>query len=310
MFKIISSGSYLPEFEVSNEDLSLVVETNDEWICQRTGIRARRFSQGEKTSELATKALKSALEKASLSPNDLDLIIVATTTPDLSFPSTACIVQGLVKATKAFAFDVNAVCSGFVYAMTIANGFFHSMSNVNRIAVIGADVMSSILNMDDRSTCVLFGDGAGAVILERSDSGSGIISSSVSSNGSKSPLYTPSSGVKMNGSDVFKYATSNISSSLLSALNICKKSTEDLSAVFIHQANKRIVEYVSKNLSIPLEKIPVNIDKYGNTSAASIPILLDEVLNSDGRLNIEDGSLISFSAAGAGMTSGSIIMRF
>ncbi len=311
MFKIVSSGSYLPPLSVSNHDLSSVVDTSDDWIYQRTGIRCRRYSQGEKTSDLAAKALISAMQKKSISPEEIDVIILATTTPDISFPSTACLVQGIVKATNAFAFDLNAVCSGFVYAMTIANGIFYSMQNVNRIAVIGADLMTSVLNMNDRSTCVLFGDGAGALILERTISDSGIISSSLSSNGMKNSLYSDNHGLKMNGSDVFKYATSHISSSLMSALSICGKNPEDLSALFVHQANKRIIEFISKSLSISIDKIPLNIDRYGNTSAASIPILFDEVISDNKRhnFNIVNGSLVSFSSAGSGMTSGSIIVR-
>ncbi len=307
MSKILSSGKYVPSRIVTNDDLSKIVDTSDEWISKRTGIKERRFAQdGENTSDMAAAAILDALSKIDADVNSLDAIILATTTPDLKFPSVACLVQKKIGAKNAFCMDIQAVCSGFIYALSVANNFIKS-GMAKRVAVVGSDKMSSIINMRDRNTCVLFGDGAGCVIIEESKSESVIIDIILKSNGSLADILKTDSEnhVLMNGIDVFKYAISEMESGVLSILDKNGFVASDLSLVFAHQANKRIILHVAQSLSLDESLFPMNLDRYGNTSAASIPLVFDE--NFD---RLKRGDLIAMSAVGGGMTSGTALIRF
>ncbi len=308
--KIIASGSFLPEKIVTNADLSKIVDTTDEWIVQRTGINERRIAQeGELVSDMGAKALTSALKSANISPLELDAIILATTTPDLKFPATACIIQDKVGAKNAFAFDVQAVCSGFVYAISIADSFIKSGKS-KKIAVIGAEKLSSIINWQDRSTCVLFSDGAGAVILSQEENNSsGILDWKLHSNGALSEILRTDkdSFITMNGREVFKYATNAFATGLMNILEKNNLKSQDLSAVLLHQANSRIAAYVAEKLGLPLSLFPMTLHKYGNNSAATIPILFDECMRA-GRF--KNGDIIAIQAVGGGMTDGSLLYKF
>lgn len=315
--KIIATGAYLPSKVLRNEDLPDSLETSDEWITARTGIKQRHLvADGEYASDLAAKALMNCLKEKNLPIHCLDGIIVATTTPDVVFPSTAALVQKKIGLSNcAMAFDINAVCTGFVYALAIADSMIKN-GICKRIAVIGAETMSKILDWNDRSTCVLFGDGAGVFILEASTQGeSKIIASELYANGVQSDALTVGSGVgtgelkgklKMKGLEVFKFAVDKMSSTSESLLVKNGFKTEDIDWLLLHQANMRIIESVAEKLKIPNEKAVCTIDMHANTSAASIPLAFNHYYKNG---KIKEGNLIVISAAGAGLTWGGLLIR-
>jgi 3-oxoacyl-[acyl-carrier-protein] synthase-3 len=321
--KIISTGSYVPNNIVTNDDLSKIVETDDEWISSRTGIRERRISLGENTSALAAKAGLDAIENAGLTPMDIDLLIVATTTPDCFTPSTACIVQDIIGAKKAYAFDVSAACSGFIYAISVADKIMRAGEEVNAL-VIGAETLSRIVNWSDRSTCVLFGDGAGAVVLKKTEE-KGIMSSVLGSDGTlgRSSLtcgeFVPRNPyiknekeedeiyINMDGKEIFRFAVNKIPQAVNEVLAKAETSLDEVKLIFPHQANLRIVDAAAKKLNLPKEKFYVNLNKYGNTSAASIPLALDEA-NKNGLL--QQGDKLVLVGFGGGLTWGSVFLQW
>ncbi|HEX7466218.1 MAG TPA: beta-ketoacyl-ACP synthase III [Usitatibacter sp.] len=315
--RITGTGSYLPEKLVTNRDLESLVETSDDWIVARTGIRERHIAaEGEFTSDLALHACRSALAAAGRGPGDVDLIVVATSTPDMVFPSSACLLQAKLGVKRGAAFDLQAVCSGFVYALGTADLFIRS--GQSRCAlVVGAEIFSRILDWKDRGTCVLFGDGAGAVVLEASDT-PGILSSHLHADGSyASILNTPghvSAGavqgdptLKMDGGAVFKLAVRVLEESAREALAANAMKIEDLDIYIPHQANVRIVSHVAKKLGIPEAKCIVTVDRHANTSAASIPLALDVAVR-DGR--VRKGHLVLLQGVGGGFTWGSVLLRY
>ena len=319
--QVIGCGGYLPERVVSNEELAQTVETSDEWIRQRTGIGERRIAaKGEMTSDLAVKASQEALEKAGISGSDLDLIVLATTTPDQTFPATAARVQAKLGMDRGAAFDVQAVCSGFVYAVALADNFIR-LGQANRALVIGAETFSRILDWNDRGTCVLFGDGAGAVVLEAAEgegtsSDRGILSTHLHSDGRGHDLLYVDGGVsstqttgqvRMNGKEVFKHAVNRLSEVVDEALSANGLAAEDLSWLVPHQANRRIIDSMARKLNLPPERVVSTIDHHGNTSAASIPLALAEAC-SDGRIN--KGDLVLMEAMGGGLTWGAALVRW
>ena len=314
--RIISTGSYLPEKTLTNLDLEKMVETSDQWIIERTGIKERRIVNGNQAaSDLAYEASKVALEMAGRKAEDIDLIIAATITGDMPFPSTACILQDKLGAKNAAAFDVNAACSGFLYGLYIADGFIRSGMH-KRILVIGTEVLSTITDWEDRTTCILFGDGAGAVIVEPTEEDRGIISMSINSDGSFwELLHMPAGGskqpasresvdnklhcIKLKGNETFKFAVRTLEDIVVKILEENKLVLSQLSLLIPHQANLRIIQATAERLGLPLDKVLINIDKYGNTSAASIPIALDEAVTT-GR--VKDGDYILLEAFGGGLT--------
>lgn len=316
--KLISTGSYLPKKILTNEDLSKIVDTSDEWIVSRTGIKQRHIADDlEKTSDLALEACKKALQKANLTPEDIDGIIVATTTPDLVFPSTASILQRKLGSRKGFAFDVQAVCSGFVYALSVADSMIRA-GRAKRMLVIGAETFSRIIDWKDRNTCVLFGDGAGAVILEQTTqnpsegNNPGILDAQIFTDGhfteelrtTEVTEQNPHAHVVMNGSEVFKHAVTNLASvaDLILEKNNLKK--EDLTWLVPHQANLRIITATGKKLHLPSERVVITVDKHANTSAASIPLALDSVFD-----KMKKGDLILTESMGGGFTWGAALIR-
>ncbi|GFP74905.1 beta-ketoacyl-ACP synthase III [Clostridium fungisolvens] len=321
--KIISTGSYAPNNIVTNDDLSKIVETDDQWISSRTGIRERRISLGENTSALAAKAGLDAINNAGLTPMDIDLLIVATTTPDMFTPSTACIVQDIIGAKKAYAFDVSAACSGFIYALSVADKIMRAGEEVNAL-VIGAETLSRIVNWNDRGTCVLFGDGAGAVVLKKSEE-KGIISSVLGSDGTlgrssltsgefvpKNPYIENDNKeddiyINMDGKEIFRFAVNKIPQAVNEVLAKAETSLDEVKLIFPHQANLRIVDAAAKKLDLPKEKFYVNLNKYGNTSAASIPLALDEA-NKNGLL--QQGDKLVLVGFGGGLTWGSVFLQW
>ncbi len=319
MNKLFSSGitgvgSCLPEKVLTNLDLEKIVDTSDEWIKARTGICSRRICDDKtNASDLAARAAELALQDAGLQPEEVDMIIVATVTGDMVFPSTACIVQKKIVALNAAAFDVEAACSGFLYALTVGDQFIKT-GMYNNVLVIGVDIFSRILDWEDRKTCVLFGDGAGAVVLQRTEEGSGILSSYIGADGTGSSvltaggdriLTTPESienklkYVKMDGSEVFKFAVRTMEKAALEALKRCNLSLEDIDFLIPHQANMRIIDAGVKRLKLTPEQVYVNIDKYANMSAASIPVALDEAVK---KSLIKKGDVLVLVAFGAGLT--------
>jgi 3-oxoacyl-[acyl-carrier-protein] synthase-3 len=320
---IRGTGRYVPENRVTNDDLAKIVDTNDDWITSRTGIKERRISSGENTSDLACFAAKNALEDAGVSAEEVDLIIVATVTPDMFTPATACIVQSKLGAKKAAAFDINAACSGFIYGINVAAQFVIS-GVYNNVLVIGAETLSKIINWQDRNTCVLFGDGAGAVLLSNSTE-KGIGSILIASDGDKGEVlqsaalpinnpYTPDSldtvghnHIVMEGREVFKFATGVIVESIEEILHKENLTMEDIKYVVPHQANLRIIDYAAKKLCAEPDKFYVNVDKYGNTSSASIPIALDEI-NRNGLLS--KGDKIIIVGFGGGLTYGAALLQW
>lgn len=314
--KIISSGSYLPEKILTNSDLEKMVDTTDAWITERTGIKQRHVCTDDQlTSDIAFEAAKKAIEKSHLEAGDIEMIILATTTPDLTFPATATTVQNKLGAKKAFAFDIQAVCSGFVYAITTANNFIQS-GQVKNALVIGADSLSKIVDWNDRNTCVLFGDGAGAVILEATNEDEGILSSTLHSDGSLNNILKTTGGpssnqtsgvIDMSGKEVFKHAVSKMSNCVISALNKVDLNVENIDLLIPHQANARILSAVAKKLSLSEDKVIITVEKHGNTSAASIPLALDEALDQN---KINKGDIVVLEALGGGLTWGSIVIKW
>ena len=314
-------GSYLPKNKFSNEDLSQFIDTSDEWITKRSGIKSRHFvSKNELTSDLATNAALKAIKMSELNINDIDLIIVATTTPDNTFPSTATRVQQKLGA-KGIAFDVQAVCAGFVFALSVASSMMKDNHSKNCI-VIGADSMSKLLNWEDRTTSVLFGDGAGAVVLQKEENldkkfeGWGILSNVIHSDGNFYDLLCTNSGVSLNqkvgfiemvGKEVFKHAVEKLCSSFQEALDLCNKNISHIDWLIPHQANQRILSAVSDKLKIKNEKVISTVEFHGNTSAASIPLALDVAIASK---KVKNGNIIGLQAIGGGLSWGSSIIKF
>jgi 3-oxoacyl-[acyl-carrier-protein] synthase-3 len=315
--RIMGTGSYLPEKVLSNHDLEKMVETDDQWIQERTGIKKRHIvADDETTTDLAFNAAEKAIEAAGIDNTQIDLIIVATTTPTRIFPSTAALVQERLGISGCPAFDIQAVCTGFVYALTVADKFIKSGSAKNAL-VIGAESLSRIVDWTDRNTCVLFGDGAGAVVLQASEE-TGILSTHIHSDGKYNALLSVPTGpgsadseakpfIEMQGNDVFKIAVrtlSSIADETLAANNLCKK---DIDWLIPHQANIRIIAATAKKLSMPMDRVVVTVDEHGNTSAASIPLALDVAVR-DGR--IQRGETLLLEAFGGGFTWGSALLNF
>ena len=315
---MISVGSYLPQRVVTNAELASFVDTSDEWIRQRTGIAQRHIvAEGEKTSDLARNAAQQALERAGIKADQLDLIIVATSTPDDTFPSTATKVQHQLGASGAIAFDVQAVCAGFVYALDVADAML-SAGRGKRALVIGAESFSKILDWNDRSTCVLFGDGAGAVLLERSDEahGYGVLASRLHADGAhRDILYVdggPSSSgevghVRMEGNKVFRHAVEKLSSVMDEVLEAAGMPVTEVDWLVPHQANIRIIEGMQKKMNLPDSQVVKTVHEHANTSAASIPLALAEAVG-DGR--ISDGQVLAFEAIGGGLVWGAALVRY
>ena len=314
--RIAGTGSYLPEKILSNADLEKMIDTTDDWIFTRTGIRERHIiAENEFTSDMAVRAALKAIEVAQITPNDIDLIIIATTTPDRTFPSTACLVQEKLGITNNCpAFDIQAVCSGFVFALATADNFIKSGAS-KRALVIGADAMSRITDWTDRSNCILWGDGSGAVILEASEE-PGIISTHLHANGSYADLLmvekgvSNSSGLKtitMEGNAVFKVAVNTLDAIVDETLDANGMAKSDVDWLVPHQANIRILQSTAKKLGMSMDQVVVTVDKHGNTSAASIPLALDVAVK-DGR--IKRGETILMEAFGGGFTWGSVLMKY
>lgn len=316
--RILGTGSYLPEKIVSNDDLSKIVETDDEWIFSRSGIRNRHIAaEDQATSDLALIAAKNALEAANIAPEELGGIIVATTTPDLTFPSTAAILQAkLGIETTCMAFDVQAVCSGFVYALATANGFFKSGMS-KPILVVGAEKMSSLLNWEDRTTCVLFGDGAGAVVLgATTDTTDGVLSTHLHADGRHCDMLRTSGGASstgdtghltMQGREVFKFAVEAMSGAVKEALETNNMAADAIDWMVPHQANIRIIEATAKKLNMPMDRVVTTLENQGNTSAASIPLALDYAVRKG---DIKRGQTVLIEAMGGGFTWGAALIRY
>ncbi len=323
--QITALGMYVPEKRVTNEDLAHVVDTSDEWIRERSGIRERRIvSDGQANSDLSVKAVENAFRDRDIRPEELDLIIVATVTPDMMFPSTACIVQDKIGAKNAWAFDLSGACSGFLYAMATGAQFIQT-GRYKKVLVVGTDVMSSILNFEDRSTCVLFGDGAGAILLEPTEEDDvGIIDFLLHSDGAGGKfLYMPGGGslhpashetidkkmhyVHQDGRNVFKHAVKLITQVSGDILERNGYSSDDVTLYVPHQANKRIIQSSLERLGLRPEQVVINIDRYANTTAATIPIGLAEA-HQTGR--IKKGDLLLLASFGAGFTWGSVLLKW
>ena len=320
--KIIGTGSYLPNEAVSNDELAARlakdgVETSDEWIRSRTGITQRHIASPNQTSsDLAMFAAQSALEMAGVGALEIDLIIVATTSPDMTFPSTACILQSKIGADNAAAFDVQAVCSGFVYALTTADAMIRA-GQAKKALVVGAEVFSRMLDWRDRGTCVLFGDGAGAVVLSASDE-PGILASKIHANGRLNSILQVSSSIQngqvvgnpymyMDGQAVFKNAVTALGDVAVEVLEAANMDAEQLDWLIPHQANIRIIQATAKRLDFPMDKVVVTVDQHGNTSAASVPLALDTAVR-DGR--IQKGHTVLVQGVGGGFTWGANLFRF
>jgi len=321
---IIGTGSFVPERILTNVELEKTVETTDEWITTRTGIKERRIAaEGESTSDLAAKAALAAMENAGITADEIDLIIVATVTPDMFFPSTACFVQTKIGARKAACFDVSAACAGFLYALEIAQQFITSHT-YDTILVIGAEKLSSIVDWTDRNTCVLFGDGAGAAILRHRGGGHGVISTYMASDGGLADiLYIPGGGsrnpvtkdnadqrlncIKMNGKETYKHAVNSMLAAANRALADANLKPSDLACIIPHQANLRIIEAIAGRMNVPMERFMINLDRYGNTSAAAVAIALDEA-NRTGRMKVGDYVLLV--VFGGGLTWASSVIQW
>tara|TARA_B100000767_G_scaffold248956_1_gene250232 strand:- start:645 stop:1586 length:942 start_codon:yes stop_codon:yes gene_type:complete len=307
--KVIGSGSYLPEKILTNHDLAKIVDTSHDWIFERTGIEQRHIaSENESSVDMAYKASLKAMSMAQLSPGDIDMIIVATATPERKFPSTAVLLQDNLKIEQGFAFDINAACAGFVYALDIADKYIQSKVARN-ILVVGSEKMSSLLDWKDRNTCVLFGDGAGAVILSES-SKPGILSTNIGSNGSYKDLLTVNIDpefIEMKGNDVFKIAVKTMGKLAVSTLEKNNITIDQIDWLIPHQANSRIINAIAKKISLPSEKVILTVNKHGNTSAASIPLAFDDAYHNG---SLKEGNLIMLEAFGAGFTWGSVLLKF
>ena len=322
---LAGTGRGVPAARMTNHDFaSIGIETSDEWIVERTGISERRIARnGESTCSMAAEAARKAMQRAGVAPGEIDTIILSTATPDRLLPATAVDLQAELHATRAAAFDVSAACSGWLYGLTVAEGMI--MTGAAKTAlVVGSEKMSAIVDWQDRATCVLFGDGAGAAVLKRSREGKGILSSFLRSDGTLADLlYRPHGGaatpfsaevladrshyVKMAGREVFKHAVRMMADSADRALDGARLTAEDVDLMIPHQANVRIIEATAKHANIPMSKVFVNVDRYGNTSSASIPIALDEAIEA-GR--VKEGSTVLLCAFGAGFTWGSMVVRF
>ncbi|WP_028579076.1 beta-ketoacyl-ACP synthase III [Desulfogranum japonicum] len=320
---IIGTGSCVPSRSLSNEDLEKMVETSDKWITTRTGIKTRHISgPDEQNYQLASKAAKRALEMAEVDPADIGLIVVATLSPHMIMPSTACFVQAEIGADNAFAYDLNAACAGFTYALDLARHYVQSQPGM-KVLVIGSETLSTRVDWQDRNTCVLFGDGAGAAVVTGTEEDRGIIGSKLHSDGNHwDLLYMDSpesqnadlvkedwqgSLIRMNGGDIFKHAVRNMDEAVKALLDRHRFSIDDLDLLIPHQANIRILRKLQERLKLPDEKVFVNLHKYGNTSAASIPIALDEA-NRQGMLH--KGDLVALCTFGGGLTWGSLLLRW
>ena len=319
--RIAGTGSYLPEKVLTNADLTKFVDTSDEWIATRTGIRERHVAaEGETTGDLAYQAALRALESAGVDASELDLIVLGTTTPDLVFPSTACLLQHRLGANGCPAFDVNAACSGFVYALSVAAKFIRSGA-VKTALVVGSETLTRMLDWGDRSTCVLFGDGAGAVLL-KADTETGILSTHLHADGGKKELlwnpvgvsvgFRPgehNAGVKvlMTGNEVFKHAVKALDAVVEETLEANGLDRHEIDWLIPHQANLRIIEATAKRLDMPMERVVVTVDKHGNTSSGSVPLALDAGVRSG---KIQRGQLLLLEAFGGGFTWGSVLLRY
>ncbi len=321
--RITGTGSYAPSRVMTNTELERMVATSDDWIRERTGIRERHIAaSGEACSDLAVQAGRRALAAAGLAASDLDLILVATCTGDYPLPATACLVQHQLGATKAAACDLSAACCGFVYALSVADAYVRT--GMRHVLVIGSEVMSAITDWSDRNTCILFGDGAGAAVVSASDGERGILSTHLRSDGSLCELITVPAGgsrtslseqvvaerthfIKMKGNETFKVAVRTLEEIARETLAANQLQVEDLDLYVPHQANMRILKAVMERLGLPIEKVMLNLERYGNTSAASIPIALDEAVRA-GR--VRDGSLVMLGAFGAGLTWASALIRW
>ncbi|MDI3542637.1 MAG: 3-oxoacyl-[acyl-carrier-protein] synthase [Candidatus Atribacteria bacterium] len=321
--KILGTGSSVPERVITNFDLEKMVDTSDEWITTRTGIKQRRIAgEGESTSTFALLAAQRALQAAQVSPEELDLIVVATVTPDMLFPATSCLLQRELKASKAASCDLEAGCTGFVYALSLAEKYLRGGGG-EKALVVGAETLSKILDWQDRSTCVLFGDGAGAAVLGLSEE-EGILATYLGSDGGGAHLLELPAGcsrmpasldtvnnrlhyIKMNGNEVFKFAVKIMEEASLEVIKRGNVEIDEVSLFIPHQANIRIINSAAKRLSIPEEKVFVNVHKYGNTSSASIPLALDEACR-EGK--IKRGDLVLLVGFGAGLTWGSALIRW
>ena len=315
--KVLGTGSAVPSKIVTNDDLAKVMDTSDEWIRSRTGIRERRIAVTETSNDMATEAGKKALIKANVSPEELDMIVVATLSPDQMMPATACEVQKNLGAKKGVCFDLNAACSGFIFAMHTAAAYLAS-GFAKKVLVIGVETLSKVVNWEDRSTCVLFGDGAGAAVITGDSSGS--YEAVVGANGEKGDVLVldgkknqnpyvqneqKNTYITMDGREVFKFAVSKVPQIINEVLDKANVQAEEVDWFLLHQANERILQSVAKRLQQPLAKFPMNLDRYGNTSSASVPILLDE-LNEAG--HIKEGDKIVLGGFGGGLTWGAIYL--
>ena len=321
---IIGTGSYVPEKVLTNADLEKLVETSDEWITSRTGIKERRIAaEGENTSDLAAKAALAAMDNAGITADEIDLILVATITPDMFFPSTACFVQTKIGAKNAACFDVSAACSGFLYAIEIAQQFITS-NTYDTVLVIGAEKLSSIVDWTDRNTCVLFGDGAGAAILRHRGGGHGVISTYMGSNGELADILQIPGGasrfpvtkdnadqrlncIKMNGKETYKHAVTSMLDAATRALADANLKPADLACIIPHQANLRIIEAIASRMDLPMERFVINLDRYGNTSAAAVAIALDEANRTD---RMKEGDYILLVVFGGGLTWASSVIQW
>jgi 3-oxoacyl-[acyl-carrier-protein] synthase-3 len=321
---VLGTGAELPSKVLTNHDLEKMVETSDEWITVRTGIKERRIlEEGKGNADMALPAAERALEDAGVSPDDLDAIIMATVTPDYPMPSSACVLEDKLGARGAFSFDVGAACSGFLNALAIADCFIRT-GKIRTALVVGSDTLSRLLNWQDRGTCILFGDGAGAVVLGASENGNGVLSTKLRTDGSYAKtLYVPAGGslrpataetvrrhehtITMNGKEVFKIAVRSMEEISRQALEEAEVSIDQVSLVIPHQANKRIIVALAERLGVPMERVVVNLDKCGNTSAASVPVALDEARRS-GR--IQPGDVVLLNAFGAGFAWGAAVVKF
>lgn len=322
--RITGTGSFAPKKIITNVDLEKLVDTSDNWITERTGIKERRIAEkGQTTSDLAYEAGKKALKAAGIGAQDLDLILVATMTPDTILPSMGCVLQEKLGAKKAAAFDIAAACSGFIYGMSVADAFIRSGAYKN-ILLVGAEVLSRFTDWEDRTTCILFGDGAGAVVIQRHAGKRGILSTHLHSDGAFGDLlYVPAGGashppshdtirrrmhfIRMKGNETFKAAVRSLEGVVQEALEHNKVKAEEIDFLVPHQANLRIIQAMAQRLNMPMEKVVLTLPKYGNTSAASIPMALDEAVR-DGR--IRDNHLILFEAFGGGLTWASALVRW
>lgn len=320
--RIIGTGSYLPKKVADNHFLSTIVDTDDEWIRQRTGIKERHLSNGkEGTTYMATHAAEAALENAGITADELDMIIVATVSADTYVPSTSCQVQGAIGAIRATCFDLNAACSGFLFAMNTAYAYIE-MGMAKTILIIGAEALSREVDWSDRSSCILFGDGAGAAIMRQEEGKGGLIASVTGSDGSQGDVLTckgrgiqnpfhqskrKKDYLRMEGQAVFRFAVTMVPRCIKQILKKTGYDTEDIKFFVLHQANVRILELIAKRLKVDIDKFPMNLDRYGNTSSASIPILLDE-LNRNNLL--EPGDKIVLSGFGGGLTWGAVLIEW